>query len=314
MKVSVIICTYNRSESLKRTLQSLKEMSVSDDIEWELLIVDNNSTDNTREAVNDFTKTSGLNCRYVFESKQGLSNARNRGVKEACGEIIAFTDDDVIVDKYWLQNMAKVFKGNNISCVGGRIFPIWGKPCSKWLINNLWLLSCLYGPLALLDYGDNQFYLDKHIIWGANFAVRKRMFERYGIFNTSLGRMRGKLYGGEDTAFIKKLIENGENVLYVPDVIVHHCIPSKRMRKSYFRKWWFNFGEMQAVLKGPYQGRNIMGIPLYEIKQTGMRFFQWTVTLPLSGHKRFEKEEKLLSDVGSISGRLKVKWCKKYNS
>ena len=99
MDISIIICTYNRSESLKRTLQSLKEMSVSDDIEWELLIVDNNSTDNTREAVNDFTKTSGLNCRYVFESKQGLSNARNRGVKEACGEIIAFTDDDVIVDK-----------------------------------------------------------------------------------------------------------------------------------------------------------------------------------------------------------------------
>jgi glucosyl-dolichyl phosphate glucuronosyltransferase len=312
--ISIIICTYNRSESLKRTLKSLKEMLVPDDLEWELLVVDNNSTDKTKEVVNDFIKVSGLNCRYIFENKLGLSNARNRGVKEAGGEIIAFTDDDVIVDKYWLQNMAKVFKGNNVSCVGGRIFPIWGKPCPEWLINNLWLLSCLYGPLALLDYGDNQFYLEKSMLWGANFAVRKRMFGKYGAFNTSLGRIPGKLYAGEETALIRRLIENGEKVLYAPDVIVHHCIPSKRMRKSYFRKWWFDFGEMQAVLEGPYHGRNIMGIPLYEIKQTVMKFFQWALTFPRSGPKRFKEEEKLLSDVGSISGRLKIKWSKKYNS
>lgn len=314
MNLSVIICTYNRSESLKRTLQSLKVMLVPDDTEWELLIVDNNSKDNTKEVVNDFIKVSGLNCRYVFESKQGLSNARNRGVKEAGGEIVAFTDDDVIVDKYWIQNMAKVFKGNNVSCVGGRIFPIWEKPCPKWLVNNLWHLSCLYGPLALLDYGDNQFYLEKSTLWGANFAVRKRMFGEYGYFNTFLGRIHGKLYAGEETAFIRKLIKNEEKVLYVPDVTVHHCIPSKRMRKSYFRKWWFDFGEMQAVLEGPYHGRNIMGVPLYEIKQTVMKFFKWTVTLPLSCPKRFEKEENLFINVGSISGRLKVKWCRKYNS
>lgn len=308
--ISIIICTYNRVDSLKKTLKSLEVMSVSDDIEWELLIVDNNSNDNTRESVNDFIRASGINCRYVFEEKQGLSHARNRGIKEAGGDIIAFTDDDVIVDKFWLQNIEKVFKENHVSCVGGRIFPVWETSCPEWLIDNL----DLYENLALLDYGDSSFYLDKPKIWGANFAVRKIMFEKYGAFNILLGRVCGKLYSGEETEFFIKLIENGEKILYSPNIIVRHCIPSKRMRKSYFRKWWFSNGEQLTVQNGPYQGRNIMGIPLYEIKQTGMRFIQWALTFPLSSHKRFNKEQLLFISVGSISGWLKVKWCKKYKS
>lgn len=303
MNISVIICTYNRSESLRRTLQSLKEMSVPDNIGWELLIVDNNSTDKTKEAVNDFIKVSGLNCRYVFESKQGLSNARNRGVKEAGGEIIAFTDDDVIVDKYWLQNMAKVFKGNNVSCVGGRIFPIWGKPCPKWLINDI----RLYGPLAILDYGEKTLHMTFPNLWGANFAVKKIMFEKYGTFNTSFGRRPGKLYSYEETDFIKRLIENGEKVLYAPDVIVHHFIPPQRMRKSYFRKWHFENGKLSAITLGTYPHRNILGIPLYIIKHTGTGLFLWVLNLHFLRPRYFKNEIGLVRDIGFIYGRLRLR-------
>ncbi|GAX62979.1 glycosyltransferases [Candidatus Scalindua japonica] len=308
MNISIIVCTYNRVDSLNRTLQSIKAMTVSDDIEWELLIVDNNSTDNTRKVVDEFISTSGLNCRYILEENQGHSHARNRGINESCGEIIAYTDDDVIVDKYWLQNIDNVFKENSISCVGGKILPIWEISCPEWLDNN----HDFYGNLALLDYGDSPFYLDKPKIWGANFVVKKIMFEKYGTFNTSLGRIFGKLCSFDETDFLQRLIENGEKILYTPNLIVHHCIPAKRMRKSYFRKWRFDNSEMSALLKGPCHDRNIIGVPLYMIRQTFIIFFQWIFTLPLSWSRHFRKELELFDKVGFISGCLKVKWSRKY--
>ncbi len=289
-------------------------MAMPKGLEWELLIVDNNSTDKTKEVVDDYIKTSWINCRYVFESKQGHSYARNRGVNEASGEIIAFTDDDVLLDQYWLKNIDQVFKGNNISCVGGRIFPIWEIRCPEWLSRNLWNVIYLYGGLALLDYGEKPLYLNEAIIWGANFAVKKEMFDKYGIFNTLLGRVPGKLYAGEETTFIGSLIENGEKVLYAPDIIVHHCIPAERMRKSYFRKWLFDHGELSAIKMGIYSHRNILGIPLYLIKSTAMSFIRWVIALPLSRDRCFIKELELLSNIGFIFGRLRLRWRAKYET
>ena len=229
MDISVIICTYNRSESLRKTLESIKEMSVQADLSWEVIVVDNNSKDNTRQVVEDFGRSSGLNVRYVFESNQGLSYARNAGIKEAKGEIIAFTDDDVIVGKNWISTINKIFNENNVGCIGGKILPIWEKSCPKWLTKDL------YYCLALLDYAETTFYMDSPYIFGANFAVKFSLFQKYGYFNTILGRRANKLYGEEDIEFFQKLIERGERILYSPDVLVYHCIPEHRMRKSYFR-------------------------------------------------------------------------------
>jgi glycosyltransferase involved in cell wall biosynthesis len=99
---------------------------VPDDSSWEVILVDNNSDDDTRLVFEEFEKHYESKIRYIFEEKRGISHARNRGIKAARGEIIAFTDDDVIVDNYWIQNIEKAFKEHNdVACVGGKILPVW---------------------------------------------------------------------------------------------------------------------------------------------------------------------------------------------
>src|SRR6266576_376499 len=125
MRISLVICTYNRAFSLGRTLESLRQMSVPRDLEWELIVVDNNSTDNTRAVVQKFARTAGLTISYFFEAKQGLCHARNAGVANANGEVIAFTDDDVRVAPQWIRELAATFRQFDCIGVAGKSVPAW---------------------------------------------------------------------------------------------------------------------------------------------------------------------------------------------
>jgi len=255
MKLSVVVCTFNRSESLRRMLNSLREAVIPENLSCELIVVDNNSDDDTRLVFKEIEKHYELIIRYVFEDKRGISYARNRGIREAKGEIIAFTDDDVIVDKYWIQNIDKAFKEHDdVACVGGKILPIWGIPKPKWL------KSKLHGHLALLDHGDSVACMDKPDIWGANFAVKSEMFIKYGLFDPNLGRIPRKLYGGEETEFLQRLLKAREKLLYYPLLIIHHIVPAHRMSKKYIRKWKFDYGELEGILWGDTRYSNIMDI------------------------------------------------------
>ena len=132
--VSVIICTHNRAESLKHTLESLSEMDVPRELEWELIVVDNKSTDTTRAVVEEFARRSPFAVRYVFEPNAGVSYARNTAVTRARGGIIAFTDDDVIVTTEWLREIAAAFRQFDCAGVGGRSIPLWGElERPRWL-------------------------------------------------------------------------------------------------------------------------------------------------------------------------------------
>jgi glycosyltransferase involved in cell wall biosynthesis len=301
IRISVIICTYNRSESLKKTLSSLGGLSGLDSIDWELLVVDNNSSDGTREVVEEFISASGRNCRYLFEKKQGLSQARNRGIREAEGEVIAFTDDDVLLDPKWLTNLAEEFENDGVACVGGKILPSWEKPRPGWLEGDL------LNILALLDLGEEKIRLSEPVIWGANLAIRSSMFRQYGGFDTNLGRTEGKLYAGEETKFIRMLLEKGETVLYCPSILVHHCIPEFRMKKSYFRKWSFDKGELKGKMMGDYQQKNLIGIPhhvLYETVQSSWKYLWRQVASP---RLAFHEQLVLVHCLGFIAGRLRYR-------
>src|SRR5687768_14967667 len=114
--VSVIICTYNRSASLRLTLQSLEKMRRPPDLPWELIVVDNNSRDDTGHVIDQYRRTAAFDVRHVFESKQGHSHARNRGVEESKGSVLAFTDDDVTVDAHWLEEIRHTYE--HFDCLG----------------------------------------------------------------------------------------------------------------------------------------------------------------------------------------------------
>jgi len=304
MNVSVVICRFNRCDSLKMTLNGLRKLKSNRDVTWEVVVVDNNSTDSTKTVVVEFQSDSPFHLRYVFEKEQGLSHARNRGVKEAEGEIIAFTDDDVVVDENWLNNIWNAFLAGNAACIGGRIFPVWEVPRPDWLQPDL------HSYLALLDMGDEIVRLNRASIWGANFSVKADCFRKYGYFNTEIGRKPGKLYAGEETVFIQKIIDGGEEVYYHPDIIVHHYIPRSRINKEYFKRWKYDEGELNALKMGSYRARNLMGIPLYAIRETIELYFRMLWGRMKKKDTLFKDELLLAKYMGFAIGRVKYKFNK----
>jgi glycosyltransferase involved in cell wall biosynthesis len=301
MKITVVICTYNRSGNLANTLSSFKALSPPQEASWDMVVVDNNSSDDTSAVVHDFIQSSGLACKYVFEKKQGLSNARNRGIAEATGDVVSFTDDDVIVDPRWLRNIEREFQDGDVTCIGGKIVPIWEGAQPGWLKGELLHF------LALLDLGEEKVPLESPVIWGANLSVRAWVFPKYGLFDPTLGNIEGKLYGGEETTFVRTLLDHGERVLYCPDILVHHCIPRFRMKKSYFRKWVFDKGELKAIQMGEYRFRNVLGIPLYMIREAAESVFRYLWKQALSPGGAFGEQLILIQKFGMVSGRWKYR-------
>lgn len=300
MKLSVVVCTVNRSACLRRMLTSLREAVIPDHLSCEFIVIDNNSVDDTQAVLNEIGNQSDSTVRCVFEDKMGISHARNRGIREARGEIIAFTDDDVIVDKHWIQRIDSAFKEHDdAACVGGRILPIFEIPKPKWLKSKLYMF------LGLLDHGDSPAYLDVPDIWGANFAVKSEMFKKYGLFDSKLGRRPGKLYSGEETEFLWRLKSGGEKLLYYPLSIVYHYVPAHRMSKNYLRKWRFDQGELEATLVGDAKYSKIMWVPSLT---TGQLARQLVVSLAKIGFftkDRFEHELAICHILGFLLARMK---------
>ncbi|MGD0279555.1 MAG: glycosyltransferase [Smithella sp.] len=306
MNYSVVICTFNRAESLRRMLKSLQEVVIPDHLSCEFIVVDNNSNDDTRLVVEEIGKHFESKMKYVFEDKQGIAHARNRGIKEARGEIIAFTDDDVIVDKYWIQNIDKAFKDHDdAACVGGKILPIWEISKPKWLKPDF------YGYLALLDYGDSVVYMDTPTIWSANLAVKSEMYKKHGHFDTNLGRIPKKLYGGEETEFLRRLLTAGEKILYHPLLIVHHYIPAERISKRYMRKWEFDNGELEGILMEDAKYSDIM---IYQSRTTRIMLLKQVIESLLKmgcfTKNRFNHELRICHISGFLSGRMKRMFIK----
>jgi glycosyltransferase involved in cell wall biosynthesis len=259
MMITVILCTYNRCKSLPNALESLAASKLPDSVEWEVLVVDNNSRDQTRAVVEEFRRRYPGRFRYLFESRQGLSNARNAGVREARGDVVAFTDDDVTVEPAWLQNLTANLHDNKWAGTGGRIRLARNFSLPRWML--------LEGPYSLagqlaavFDAGDKPCEISRPP-FGANMAFRKTMFERYGGFRTDLGRCADGLIGSEDTEFGERLIAAGERLWYAPSAVVNHSVLEERLTKKYFQAWFFSCGRAEIRQRGRAPGK--WGIPRY---------------------------------------------------
>jgi glucosyl-dolichyl phosphate glucuronosyltransferase len=293
MTLSTIVCTFNRAASLQRTLQSLAEATAPPDCPWELIVVDNNSTDETRTVIESFIADGRLPLRRVMEESPGLSHARNRGVAVAAGEIVSFTDDDVVVDPDWLTRIAEAFAGFDAAAVGGRILPLWETPPPDWLD------AGLHAYLALADYGDRPVYLETPKVWGANLSFRAEVFRRFGRFDTALGRAPGKLYAGEEVDYLRKLLRAGEKILYYPPAVVFHCIGGRRVTKEYFRRWKYDQGELEAMGAGPGSGGDVARHLFRLISREIPRYAAHTI---LRSRKSFAAELKVFHTLGCLSG------------
>lgn len=241
--ISAIICTFNRANYLRKALQSLTEQTL-DISQYEILVVDNRSTDQTKQVVKEeFAHIPNL--RYVYEPIQGLSQARNTGWQNAKGEYVAYLDDDAIAYPKWLEAIVEAFANTDLKpgVVGGKVEPIWEVPRPRWLSDRLLPF------LTVIDWSDRPMILnEKHYIAGANMAFPARLLHELGGFSTSLGRKGNCLLSNEELQLQKRIASLGHSILYVPDVCVRHCVPSKRVAQSYFRQRKFWQGVSNVIL------------------------------------------------------------------
>ena len=232
MHASIIVCTYNRAESLRHTLECLAALQSPDNYDWEVIVVDNNSNDQTHQVVKDFS--SVFPClRYEHEQQQGLSYARNHGIKSAKGDILLFTDDDVCPEPDWLETIMTSMSRYDCDACGGYIAPTWETPPPSWLTERF------HGFLAIkMDSNDAyQVTTVKDAPFGANMAFRRRVFEQVGEFDTSRGRKGAELASGEDGEMFERMLAAGMKIMYLPDAKVHHRVEAFRATKKYFRRW-----------------------------------------------------------------------------
>lgn len=269
--VSAIICSYNREDYILQALNSIKNQEYDKRL-YELVIVNNNSTDNTPKICEEFVQHAGeLQVTYVTETNQGLSYARNRGITESKGKYLCFIDDDAIACQTYVSEVVKFFeKHANVHALGGKILPKFDCEVPNWLPKHLTPL------FSILDLGELEkpFNGRKYPV-GANMAFHKTLFKEHGDFNTSLGRVGKNLMGGEEKdIFFRFTQEGGTQIWYAPKPWVYHIIPPTRATKDFIRK--------QAIGVGVSERFRVRGKFLKMIHSLLMESIKWAGSIVLA--------------------------------
>lgn len=253
--ITVIICTYNREKYIGQLLDSLAKNDYPES-DYEIVLVNNNSTDNTRLICERFAANhQNISFRYVEEHEQGLSAARNRGIKEAKGDIVIYVDDDALVDSDYIRTYAEHFSSfPETMAAGGPIEPLyetaepsWMSPYTKALLT------------AWMNYGDKvREYPSGRFPGGGNAAYRKSVFDKVGLFNTDLGRKGTALLASEEKDIFDKMRQLGMRVLYLPTPVLHHIIPQAKLEEPYFDRLTLQIGRSERMrTKSISQGKYV---------------------------------------------------------
>ena len=239
LKVTVAIPTYNRAAFLRQTLAGLVAQQFPRD-HFEILVIDNNSTDDTRTVVAEFADSHPA-PRYLLEKKQGLDYARNRAIAEARGEVIVFGDDDILVQPDWLAQMAVPLLADpaqRIGAIGGDVIPVFPDGLPPWVAE--W-----HSPLAFRsDLGPLE---ARHSPMGANLAFPKWVFAKLGLFHTALDRAAGNYFSGGDSEMIRRVRAAGHEVWFAPAAAVQHQMPASRTTFRYASRHAFDSARSRVI-------------------------------------------------------------------
>jgi GT2 family glycosyltransferase len=242
--VTVVLCTYNRAEILRNALRSVTLQETSNRFIYDILVIDNASTDSTRAVVTEVAANSPVAVSYVEEQIEGIVPARNRGVREARGVWLAFFDDDQLAEPDWLRELLSAASLTKSTLVGGST--LLQLPASQ---------PMELGPISRNVLGEHLYTgtaricRDKRIPSSGNMLVAREVFDSIGLFDTSL------VAGGSDTDFVRRARGAGISVSIAPAAIVHHIIPGSRVTPAYLRWTSTRTGYQFAVLDLKYSGR-----------------------------------------------------------
>lgn len=244
-RISVVICTYNREQFLPGLMESILQQSINQQT-FEIIFINNNSTDTTQTICEQFIANNpDYSIRYFNETNQGLSYARNRGILEATGEYITFADDDALLASDFLQQVCQFLDQHpDIVEVGGPIYlkylgevPKWENPYMKSLFGYFYPSSIPY----LMKEKNNKYPK------GSNMTFRTSIFSTCGHFNTSLGRVKRLLIGGEEKDIAFRILELGKKIAYIPEAIVYHLVPETRTSRPFIREQAIGIGISEQI-------------------------------------------------------------------
>jgi glycosyltransferase involved in cell wall biosynthesis len=232
----------------------------------ELVIINNNSADATDSVCEHFAACTRIPFRWFNETRQGLSHARNRGMEEATGSIVIFTDDDITVPSNWISEYARVFREHEADCVFGGIIPDWNGEKPSWYDSKF---DHIFGAL---DYGPDQFVVTTRNFefFGANFACRKSLLQQMGGFDPSLGRTPDALYISEERKIFLHLFNRGARIIYSPTIFVHHHVSPEMKTKSYIRRYYRDTATSLVNITEINPHRQLLGIPFYRLHEAGL--------------------------------------------
>ncbi|HEX8184337.1 MAG TPA: glycosyltransferase [Blastocatellia bacterium] len=271
LDISVIISTYNRSDVLPGVIESLLAQE-ADGVSFEVVIVDNNSTDGTSKVIESFKKRGERNVRSVFEPRQGVSYGRNAGIQATRAPVLAFTDDDVQVTRNWVATIKRAFdKHPQADYIGGKVLPDWQTSLPLWATRDHW------APLAIMDYGDTPFYVSSErrlCLLGANLAFRRSTLDAIGLFAPDLQRVKDGIGSMEDLEIQLRAWSAGKQGLYVPELAVTTEVPANRLTKAYHRRWHTGHGHFYAMLRlnemEQSDKQRLFDVPAHLYRQAGI--------------------------------------------
>jgi len=255
MRLDVIVATFNRCASLRRTLDSLLAAPVPATLEVMVTVVDNNSSDDTRALVSSYEHRFYGRLRYLFEGQQGKSNALNTGIRATTGDLVGMIDDDESVDRAWFATVDQWFRKDDVDFIGGPYRPDWEAPPPAWLPSGYYGVLGAYDSISEVQtYGLDHFGM----LPGGNAVIRRSIFDRVGLYSTTLFRY-------EDEDMYRRLLAAGARGKYVPELAIRHRIHATRLRKSYYRGWVFRLGVYLAWVQSqsPEAVPQVFGIPRY---------------------------------------------------
>jgi glycosyltransferase involved in cell wall biosynthesis len=239
LQVSAIICTHNRDRYLGAAIDSLLAQDFPN---FEVIVVDNASSDRTREVTESRLGDSRL--KYIYEPVTGLSVARNTGAKAAQGQILAYLDDDAVATPHWLASLYRAYEENQkLAIAGGKVTLLW----QDGTIAPTWLSDSLAGNLGLYDLGDKMVYIDRPGLTprGLNYSIRREFLDQIGGFDPNLGRVGKNLLSNEELHMTNLALQSGWQVVYIPEALVAHNVAPERVQRSWFlsRGWWQGISE-----------------------------------------------------------------------
>jgi glucosyl-dolichyl phosphate glucuronosyltransferase len=233
IRITLVVPTFNRANYLRKSIPHFLEQTLPDNL-YEIIVVDNNSNDDTQDVVYQELKAAKCSWSYIFEAQQGLHYARNRGIKNATGDIIVFGDDDIIASPHWLEALLTEFKRDeNIGIIGGKILPLWDKQPEKWIYD--YGTKKIHPLFAYLDYGSETLILEKEYVFGCNFAIRKNLAIKIGgSYPDTFPKHLKHLSGTGESAMVDNVRRLNYQVVYLPQALVYHVVETSRVNLDYF--------------------------------------------------------------------------------